>query len=818
MLDLLSPSDDRSPTRTSATEPLILPIEGMTCASCVNRVERAIGAVPGVKGVAVNLATERAEIVRDPLTADIGAIAQAVVRAGYQIPQRHFELDITGMTCASCTARVERALRGVPGVTAAGVNLATERATIDASAGVTPEVLAAAVKRAGYGARPLARPVAERSDDRQAEVAQETYHVAIAAILSVPLVLHMAARWIGAPFLLPGWVEFALAVPVQFVIGARFYAAGFRAVRAATGNMDLLVALGTSAAFAYSTYILFSPGHAADHLYFEAAALVITLVLVGRLLEARAKRSTAAAVRSLMALRPEVAQVLRDGQEVALTVDDVVLGDTIVVRPGERIPVDGEIVRGSTRVDEALITGESNPVEKREGDRVTGGSINGDGLLQVRTTAVGVNTTLARIIRLVEQAQGGKAPVQRLVDRVSALFVPAVLGVAIIAFVIHWASGSEFETALIAAVSVLVVACPCALGLATPTAIMVGTGVAARRGILIKDVQVLEQTHRLRTVVFDKTGTLTEGHPALTDIVPVAGSDTAAVLRIAAALQHGSEHPLGRAIMAAAKERALSLPAVDDFQRIGGRGVRARIDTDLYYLGSSRLAAELGADLTGLADTAHGLQTRGATLMWLCVGDAGRIRVLGLLATEDRLRPSAAAAIGTLRSMGIRTVLLTGDNPKSAAAAAAAAGIAEVRAEVLPDQKAAEVVRLQQDGAVAMVGDGINDAPALAAADLGIAMGTGTDVAMHTAGITLLRPDLTLVPTAIRLARATYRKVWQNLFWAFAFNVVAIPIAAIGELSPVVAGAAMALSSVSVVSNALLLRLWNPVPARKGQP
>jgi Cu+-exporting ATPase len=790
---------------------LQLQIGGMTCASCALRVEKALRAVPGVQGAGVNLATERASVTADAAVA-VDTLAAAVRKAGYDVATNEHVLAVDGMTCASCVARVEKALLKVPGVTAAAVNLATERATVSALSTVPRAALEAAIEKAGYTVRAAEAPA---DAGRRARL-PDWWRVAASAALTLPLVVPMALALFGVHAMLPAWLQLALATPVQFWLGARFYVAGAKAVRAGAGNMDLLVALGTSAAYGLSLWLMWRhAGHDGEpHLYFEASAAVITLVLLGKWLEARAKRQTADAIRALNALRPATARVRRDGAELELPVERVVVGDVVVVRPGERIPVDGDVAEGRSHVDESLITGESLPVAKGFGDRVTGGSINADGALVVTTRAIGAETTLVRIIRLVESAQAAKAPIQRVVDRVSAVFVPVVLGIALLTFV-GWAlETGEWEPALINAVAVLVIACPCALGLATPTAIMAGTGVAATHGILIKDVQALEVAHAVTTVAFDKTGTLTEGRPSLAVVEGAPGVTAAEVLRDAAALQRHSEHPLAAAVLERARADGIAAPEARDARALPGRGVEAEVGGAVLALGSTRLLRELGAEPGALAAAAVRCESEGRTVSWLLRKEAGGARVLGLLAFGDTVKPSARRAVARLHELGIATVLLTGDNAGSARAVAAQLGIADVRSEVLPGDKAAVVQQLRAGGAVvAMVGDGINDAPALAAADVGIAMATGTDVAMETAGITLMRGEPTLVGDAIDVSRRTYAKIRQNLFWAFAYNVVGIPLAALGLLNPVIAGAAMAASSVSVVSNALLLRRWRPASA-----
>jgi Cu+-exporting ATPase len=757
-------------------------------------------------------------------------------------PPLELDLDVREMSCAACVARVEKVLRNVPGVQQAEVNLATERARVVASgerAALGAAVLAA-LDRAGYPGT-LREPEAPPAPATDAPAAgHELWRVQIAALLSLPLVLPMLGLPFGLDLMLPAWAQWALATPVQFWLGARFYAGAWKSLRGGAGNMDVLVALGTSAAYGLSLYLW--AGHAAHgahggmpHLYFEAAAVVVTLVLLGKTLEARARRRTGEALRALEALRPERARRCRTDADGGVVEEDVPIaalrrGDVVSVRPGERLPVDGEVVEGTSECDESLISGESLPVPKRPGAPVTGGSLNGTGALRVRATALGAESTLARIVRLVETAQARKAPIQRAVDRVSAVFVPVVVGLALLTLLGWGLARGDWEVAIVNAVSVLVIACPCALGLATPTAIMVGTGVAARHGILIRDAEALETAHAVRVVAFDKTGTLTEGRPALLALVPadtLAPADPAAAsaaqtraLGVAAALQAHSEHPLAHAVRQAAAQRSLLVPGASEVRAVPGCGVQGRVDDGRWQLGSGSWMAELGVDLTPLHAEAERWMAQGRTVAWLAEDPPSpgvARRLVALLAFGDALKPGAAAAVATLHGAGVRTLLVSGDQRASAEAVARQLGIADVRAEVRPEHKARIVEALRAEagsgprhGRVAMVGDGLNDAPALAAADVGIAMAGGTDVAMHSAGITLMRGDPRAVPAALDVSRRTWAKIRQNLFWAFAYNVLGIPLAAFGLLSPMLAGAAMAFSSVSVVANALALRRWKP--------
>jgi Cu+-exporting ATPase len=782
-----------------------LPIQGMTCASCAGRVERALRKLPEVSSASVNLANEQARI--EAPAGSLPQLISAIEGAGYNVPSQPLELGIEGMTCASCVGRIERALSKLPGVSQVAVNLADEKARLQVLAGFDPQLAVKAVVAAGYNAQLLGERPA--TDLAQRRLYRERLTLLIAIALTLPLVLPMLVEPFGLHWMLPAWAQFLLATPVQFIFGARFYRAAWQALKARAGNMDQLVAIGTSAGYGLSLYQwAVTPAGHMPHLYFEASAVIISLILLGKYLESRAKRQTASAIRALQALRPDHAVRLVDGREERVGIDALALGDRILVKPGERFPVDGQVLEGHSHADEALISGESLPVAKQPGDKVTAGAINGEGRLLVETTALGAETVLSRIIRLVEDAQAAKAPIQKLVDKVSQVFVPAVLLIALATLLGWLALGASLENALLNAVAVLVIACPCALGLATPTAIMAGTGVAARHGILIKDAEALEVAHAVQHIAFDKTGTLTEGKPRIVHIGLGESSETE-LLRLAGSLQQGSEHPLAKAVLQRCADQHIALPPLSDSRALAGRGIAGRVEGRSLQLGSSRLLEENQLQAGDLAESARTWEAEGRTLSWLIeTGDTPRL--LGLLAFGDQLKEGAADAITELRAQGITSHLISGDNQGSVAAVASVLGIDQPHAQVLPADKARLVGELRKQGTVAMVGDGINDAPALAAADVGIAMGGGTDAAMHAAGITLMRGDPRLVPAALDISRRTYAKIRQNLFWAFIYNLIGIPLAAAGLLNPMFAGAAMALSSVSVVSNALLLNRWKP--------
>jgi len=784
------------------TSRIELPVEGMTCAACSARLEKMLNRMPGV-AAGVNLAAEKAQIDYDENQTSPADLVQTIHKAGFKVPPQQVELELEGMTCAACAARIEKSLNKLEGVEAS-VNFASEKARIAVAPGAASVAeLIAAVNKAGYGAHEVVS--ASREEDKQRRAAafsRELRRFWIAAALTTPLLVQMVAMFGDFhQFMLPNWLQWALATPVQFWAGRRFYVGAWHSLRGGGANMDVLVVLGTTMAYLLSTAV--TVFRLDQHVYFEASAAVITLVLMGKLLEARAKSKTSAAIEELIKLQPKTAWAERDGQLVEIPVEQLRVGDVFVVRAGESIPVDGEVVEGHSSVDEALLTGESLPVGKEAGAKVFAATHNQQGMLKCRATGVGSHTALAGIIRLVEQAQGSKAPIQRLADTISGIFVPVVVGISSVTFILWWWLGGDFTTALINAVAVLVIACPCALGLATPTAIMVGVGRGATYGILVKNAAALERAGKLQTLIVDKTGTLTEGKPRVTDLVPVAGATAQQLLQLAATLEQGSEHPLAKAVLARAAQDDITPAPVVRFASSAGKGVSGEVEGQAGYLGSPAYLAEQG--IAGMPPDE--LQRQGKTV----IGVAANGQLLGWLAIADTLRPTSRQAVATLQAMGIEVVMLTGDNPATAAAIAQQAGIARHLAEVLPQDKAAEVEKLKRDGRITgMAGDGINDAPALAAADVGFAVGSGSDVAIEAADITLMRNDLASAAHAVQLSRATLTKIRQNLFFAFIYNVLGIPLAALGMLSPVIAGAAMALSSVSVVSNSLLLRRWKP--------
>ncbi|WP_029770500.1 heavy metal translocating P-type ATPase [Pseudogulbenkiania sp. MAI-1] len=782
----------------SRTE-LTLPIEGMTCAACASRIEKVLNRLDGVEAQ-VNFASETARVAFDSQQQTPQQLVERIHQSGYRVPEERLELDIGGMTCAACAARIEKVLNRLPSVRAS-VNFASETAILHFPAGaVALETAVAAVQKAGYSATPRATEGADTLAEKHRQAyLKELRWFWFAALLTAPLLWEMTAMLGGdAHGVLPRWLQLALATPVQFLAGWRFYKGSWHVLRSGGANMDVLVALGTSMAYLLSAVVTLAGWHD-QHVYFEAGAAVITLVLLGKLLEARAKGKTSGAIEELIKLAPKTAWIENAGQLMEVPVAQLQPGDVVLVRHGERIAVDGEVIAGHAAVDESMLTGESLPVSKSVGDAVYAGTQNQDGTLTVRATGVGSRTQLADIVRLVSEAQGSKAPIQRLADVISGVFVPAVVVISVVTLLATgWLTG-DWVRALIHAVAVLVIACPCALGLATPTAVMVGIGNGARRGILFRNAAALETAGRLTALVVDKTGTLTEGRPVVTDVLPLTvPRDT--LLQLAASLEAGSEHPLARAVLSFAEEQGLARLPVQGFRAEVGRGVEAEVE------GYGRLRVGVPDWLSDtLPEAANAFYAEGKTV--IALGREGEL--MGLLAIADRLRPGSTEAVASLRRLGVRVVMLTGDKAATAASIAAAVGITEFRAEVKPQDKAAAVTELQQAGyKVGMVGDGVNDAPALAAADVGFAMGAGSDVAIETADVTLRQGDMRHAADAIRLSRVTLRKIRQNLFFAFIYNVLGIPLAALGWLNPVIAGAAMAASSVSVVSNSLLLRRW----------
>jgi Cu+-exporting ATPase len=820
-------------TNSKKTDKASIHITGMTCTTCAATIEKGLARTHGVEQADVNFASETASIKYDPTKVDLFKIKDTVSQLGYGVATKKSIFPVGGMTCASCVARVEEALSSVPGVISASVNLASEKATVEYLEGTGLADMRRAVEDAGYELGPEAQALEDVTTAAQREIRVLRSRFIIAVILAAAI---MALMW-SPSFAGKSYLLWALATPVQFWAGLRFYRGAWGALKHKTSDMNTLIAVGTSVAYFYSMIAVLFPGLFATgvvelHLYFDTSAAIIALILLGRFLEARARGQTSEAIKKLIGMQPKTALVIREGKEREIPVEEVQVGDLILVRPGERVPVDGIVRQGYSSVDESMITGESIPVEKKVGDEVIGATINKTGSLQFEATKVGKDTMLAHIVRMVEEAQGSKAPIQRLVDVIASYFVPAVIGIAIVTFVIWYFVGPApaLTFAFLNFVAVLVIACPCALGLATPTAIMVGTGKGAEHGILIRNGEALERVHQINTVLLDKTGTLTRGEPVVTDVVAAQFSSAEEVLRLAASAEHSSEHPLGEAVVRAALEKKLELSPSSDFNAIPGQGVEASVEGKKLFLGNLRLIKERSLSLNGLEKKAAELLEQGKTVMFL-----GRdSQVAGIIALADTLKPGAKEALQALRKTGIETAMLTGDNRRTAEAIAREVGIDRVLAEVLPEHKTREVKKLQEEGkVVAMVGDGINDAPALAQADVGIAIGTGTDVAMETGDITLIRGDLMGVVTAISLSKRTMRTIKQNLFWAFAYNTALIPIAAgvlylafgdvgvpsglrfiLGEygfLNPILAAAAMAASSITVVSNSLRLRRFKPV-------
>jgi len=810
-----------------AEERIALPITGMSCANCALTVERNLKKVQGVTEATVNFATEQASVSFKTGEASVSDLVEQVRAAGYGVATARAEFSLTGMTCANCAMTIERTLKKkVPGVVTASVNFASDKASVQYVPAVTTvEAMIAAIQRTGYNAFPTGETEEEEDAEqtaRRAEIAGQTRKFLVGLACTLPLFLLSMGRdlglvgsWSHAAWV--NWLFLTLATPVQFYTGWDYYTGGWKSVRLRTANMDVLVAMGSSVAYLYSLAVLLLPslGH---HVYFETSAVIITLIKLGKMLESRAKGRTGQAIRKLMGLQPKTATVVRSGKEEEIPLRQVAVGDLVVVRPGERIPVDGEIVEGSSTVDESMLTGEPLPVDKGVGAQVAAGTITGEGRLKFRATRVGRDTALAQIIRLVQEAQGSKAPIQALADRVASVFVPAVMGVALLTFILWWSVGGDFVPAMIRLVAVLIIACPCALGLATPTAIMAGTGKGAEKGILFKNSQALEQATRLDIIVFDKTGTLTVGKPAVTDIIPLSRSgptlDEGELLKVAASVERGSEHPLGRAITREAERRGLELAEPVAFRASGGHGVQARVNGRTAHVGKPSWVADLGYRLDGRTADIQALQDGGKTVMVVGVEQD----VAGLIAVADSLKPEAREAVADLRQQHLKVIMLTGDTIQTARAIAAQIQVDEVLAEVRPEEKSQRVKELQQEGhLVAMVGDGINDAPALAQADVGMAIGTGTDVAIEAADVILASGNLLGVSRAVQLSRATMRTVRQNLFLAFFYNIILIPVAAgalypidslplfLRQLHPILAALAMASSSITVVSNSLRL-------------
>ncbi|MEW9676807.1 heavy metal translocating P-type ATPase [Lentibacillus sp. L22] len=782
-----------------------LGITGMTCAACSSRIEKVLNKMDGVEAQ-VNLTTEKATVDYDSEKTSIEDITKKIENVGYGVLMEKAELDVFGMTCAACSSRIEKVLNKQEGVQFAAVNLTTETASIEYNPGLVDlKALIGKIKNIGYDAKPKAE-AAEKQTHKEKELQHKKTKLIISAVLAAPLVLTMLVHLFGmnlpAIFMNP-WFQFVLATPVQFIIGWQFYVGAYKNLRNGGANMDVLVALGTSAAYFYSLYeALKTIGNPAyePHLYFETSAVLITLILFGKYLEAKAKSQTTNALSSLLNLQAKEARIIRNGEEVMVPVDEVVVGDRLVVKPGEKIPVDGRLVKGKTSVDESMITGESIPIEKDVDASVIGSTINKNGSIEMEATKVGKDTALASIVKVVEEAQGSKAPIQRLADVISGYFVPIVVGIAILTFIIWIAfvQPGQFEPALVAAIAVLVIACPCALGLATPTSIMVGTGKAAENGILFKGGEHLERTHQLNAIVLDKTGTITKGKPEVTDFT---GDEEA--LQLLASAEKGSEHPLAEAIVAYATENNIDLLDVDDFTAIPGHGIEAKISGKQIFVGNRKLMNDQQIDIGANEEKLVAFETNGKTAMLIAIN--GKYR--GIVAVADTIKETAPQAIKELQEQGLEVIMLTGDNERTAQAIAKQVGIDHVIAQVLPEEKADKVKEIQdEDKKVAMVGDGVNDAPALVTADIGIAIGTGTEVAIEAADLTILGGELLLIPKAIKISHATIKNIRQNLFWAFGYNTAGIPVAAIGFLAPWVAGAAMALSSVSVVSNSLRLK------------
>ncbi|WP_309122164.1 heavy metal translocating P-type ATPase [Paenibacillus sp.] len=808
-----------SATASGEQKQTTLQITGMTCAACANRIEKGLHRMDGVSSANVNFALEKASVTYDPQKVDADRLERTIQKLGYGTAKEVVHFRLEGMTCAACAARIEKGLGKMGGVSSATVNFAMETARVEYTPGeVTAEELQAKVKQLGY--RAVAQQEGHSTEDRrQREVRLQKRKLLGSAILSLPLLWSMVGHfsftsWMYVPdlFMNP-WFQLLLATPVQFYIGKPFYVGAYKALRNGSANMDVLVSLGTSAAYFYSLYLTLEwyGGGDAHHghgpsLYYETSAVLITLVIMGKLFESLAKGRTSEAIKSLMGLQAKTALVIRDGQEALIPVDEVLAGDVVLVRPGDKVPVDGVVMEGVSSVDESMLTGESLPVEKKAGDSVIGATINKNGVLRIQATKVGKETALAQIIKVVEEAQGSKAPIQRVADVISGIFVPIVVGIAILAFLAWYffVTPGDVAEALEKAIAILVIACPCALGLATPTSIMAGSGRAAELGILFKGGEHLEQTHKIDAIILDKTGTVTKGKPELTDVLSIGNEDK--FLRLVGAAEKNSEHPLAEAIVEGIKARNIEMPSTQSFEAIPGYGVKAVVEGKTLLIGTRRLMERYAVEAENAYGIMANLESAGKTAMLVAIDG----RYAGIVAVADTIKETSKDAVRRLKDMGVLVIMITGDNERTARAIAAEVGIDHVRAEVLPEGKAEEVKKLQAEGkTVAMVGDGINDAPALATANIGMAIGTGTDVAMEAADVTLMRGDLSSIPDAIYMSRKTMSNIKQNLFWALGYNTLGIPIAAVGLLAPWVAGAAMALSSVSVVLNALRLQRAN---------
>ncbi|MGG6447397.1 heavy metal translocating P-type ATPase [Pseudobacillus badius] len=800
------------------TEEKTLQINGMTCAACANRIEKGLSKIEGVKEANVNFALERSTITYDPTKTNVNEFKEKVEKLGYSVVQEKVDFDISGMTCAACATKIEKRINKMKGVSNANVNFALETITVEYDdQQVKPSEMIEAVNKLGYELIPK-QDNKEKIDHKEQEIRKQSRKFFFSFILTIPLLWTMVAHFEFMSFiylphiLMNPWIQLALATPVQFIVGAQFYKGAYHALKNKSANMDVLVALGTSAAYFYSIYLVWEWVKAGStgmpQLYFEASAVIITLIVLGKLFEVRAKGKTSQAIQKLLGLQAKTARVLRDGAEVEVPIEEVIAGETILVKPGEKIPVDGEILEGRSAIDESMITGESIPVDKVEGDTVIGATINKNGSLKIKATKVGKDTALAQIVKVVEEAQGSKADIQRLADKISGIFVPVVVGIAVITFFIWYfaVTPGDFRSALIPTISILVIACPCALGLATPTSIMAGSGRAAEMGLLFKGGEHLENTQSIDTVVLDKTGTVTKGEPALTDVSVTGDFEEEEVLQLIGTAENQSEHPLAQAIVNGVKEKGITLLKTTEFEALPGYGIRAAVNDREVLVGTRKLMNQHNVGMKDLGALMEKLEGEGKTAMLIAVDS----KIAGVVAVADTVKETSKEAIARMQELGLEVIMLTGDNQRTAEAIAQQVGVSKVIAEVLPEQKSKEIKKLQEQGKnVAMVGDGINDAPALATANIGMAVGTGTDIAIEAADITLMRGDLNSVADAIIMSRKTMRNIKQNLFFAFFYNTIGIPVAAIGLLAPWVAGAAMAFSSVSVVLNALRLQKVN---------